>query len=80
MESGFYPHILVPRDLDTMELVIRSVLFACRHSSTPVEPEQTARLVLRLYRMGLTDPEKLSIVVVKLMSHRALLSRNAPIR
>ena len=62
----FYPDILVPGDFAVIDTVIRSVLFACASKASRIETEKVARIVLRLYRMGLTDPEKLSVLSARL--------------
>jgi hypothetical protein len=62
----FYPNILVPSDFAVIDTVIRSVLFSCASKTSRTETEKVARIVLRLYRMGLTDPDKLSVLAARL--------------
>ncbi|MGE6739723.1 hypothetical protein ACQKGC_05555 [Allorhizobium pseudoryzae] len=71
---GFYPYIFFSEDMERMELALRSALFACRRHQTDIDVEQAALLVLRLYRMGLTEPEKLAILTTRMLAHR----RTAP--
>lgn len=66
LEVRFFPNILVPSDLAVIDTAMRSVMFACRRGGCDIEDEQIARIVFRLYRMGLTDPEKLSMLAVRL--------------
>lgn len=62
----FYPNILDSGDLAIMDTAIRSVLFACTTQEGELDADRIARIVLRLYRMGLTDPEKLSALATRL--------------
>jgi hypothetical protein len=66
LEVRFFPNILVPSDLAVIDTAMRSVMFACRHGGCDVDSEKVARIVFRLYRMGLTDPEKLSMLAARL--------------
>jgi hypothetical protein len=65
-EMRFFPNILVPGDFAVIDTAMRSVMLACRHGGCEVDSEQVARIVFRLYRMGLTDPEKLSMLAARL--------------
>jgi hypothetical protein len=60
VDIHFYPSILAPGDLTAMETAVRSVIFECKSDGCSPDAHQVARFVLRLYRMGLTDVEKLS--------------------
>jgi hypothetical protein len=62
----FYPNILVPTDFAVIDTVIRSVLCAGTGKASRTDTEKVARIVLRLYRMGLTDPDKLSELAARL--------------
>lgn len=66
--SRFYPYVFFPEDMDRMELALRSALFACARYQSGTDAEQAARLVLRLYRMGLRDPEKLAMLAARMMA------------
>ncbi len=50
-----------------MEVALRSALFALRYTEVEADSNKAARLVLRLYRMGLTDAEKLAVVAARLL-------------
>lgn len=62
----FYPNILDSGDLAIMDTAVRSVLFACTMQERALDADRIARIVLRLYRMGLTDPEKLAGLAAQL--------------
>lgn len=66
-QHGFHPYAFFPEDLDRMEVALGSALFALRHSQIEADSDKAARLVLRLYRMGLTDAEKLAVVAARLL-------------
>ncbi|CAD7028158.1 hypothetical protein REJC140_02591 [Pseudorhizobium endolithicum] len=55
----FYPEILSADDLRLMHETVREVLSVVENANGAPEPEAVARIVLRLYRIGLTDRDKL---------------------
>ncbi|MBP2548362.1 hypothetical protein J2858_001255 [Neorhizobium galegae] len=65
----FYPNILVPSDFAVIDAVIRSIVFTGSGKPNKLDQEKLARIVLRLYRMGLTDPAKLSMFAARLADH-----------
>ncbi|MGF9693688.1 hypothetical protein AAIH46_12785 [Rhizobium sp. 0TCS1.26] len=67
VDTHFYPSILAPGDLTAMETAIRSVISSCNSEGCSPDAHQVARFVLRLYRMGLTDVEKLSTLGAQMM-------------
>ncbi|SIR05332.1 hypothetical protein SAMN05880590_11137 [Rhizobium sp. RU35A] len=75
--TRFYPSILGPSDLAILDRAIRSVVFACDRQADAPDPDSIARIVLRLYRMGLTQPEKLAALSARLACAAAISGSGA---
>lgn len=62
--SGDFPEILHPQDLSNMSKAVVRALEQLNHQDQSIETEDVAKLVFKLYRRGLVDPEKLAAVAV----------------
>jgi hypothetical protein len=71
-EWQFFPHAMTLHDLDAM----REALCIAKRRRGPADEvvdEQLARIVLRYYRRGMTDPERLGAIVAFLSSSRVFV-------
>jgi hypothetical protein len=68
-DFAFFPHAMTIHDLSAMREAVSYASAASGAVSTP-EMEGLARIVLRFYRCGMTDPEILGNVAVFLSSSR----------
>ena len=68
----FYPEILSADDLRLMHETVREVLSVVEKASGAPEPEVVAKIVLRLYRIGLTDRDKLVRLAELMAGNRPL--------
>jgi hypothetical protein len=66
----FYPEILSSDDLKLLHETVRDLLKAERGGVSQRDPEAVAKIVLRLYRTGLTDRAKL-MSLATLMAEQA---------
>ncbi len=64
VQQRFFPDILVPRDLEVLDRSFRIVVEFCRNAGAELCEDQIAQAVLRLYRLGITEPDKLSAIVI----------------
>ena len=55
----FYPEILSSEDIQLLHEAVRDLVDAGHREQHERDAEHVARIVLRLYRNGLTDPGKL---------------------
>jgi hypothetical protein len=56
----FYPEILLAEDLQILHAAVRAVTNCDEARHREHDPEEVAKIVLRLYCFGLTDPRKLA--------------------
>ncbi|MEH6690008.1 MULTISPECIES: hypothetical protein [Pseudorhizobium] len=56
----FYPEILLAEDLKVLQATVRALTIGNEGLHREHNPEQVAKIVLRLYCFGLTDPNKLT--------------------
>ncbi|MCF6370369.1 hypothetical protein [Rhizobium halophilum] len=59
-DRHFYPEILSSSDLRILHDTVRDLLEAGHQRHHERDPEQVAKIVLRLYRIGLTEQAKLT--------------------
>lgn len=58
-DRQFYPEVLSAEDLKMLHETVHDLLEAGRELHRERDPEYVAKIVLRLYRIGLTEPGKL---------------------
>lgn len=68
--SEFYPAVFAPEDLKRMGVAAADALKQLEDQELTVEKEAVARIVLRFYRCGLVEPEKLKAVSVMFASSK----------
>ncbi len=69
MQRYFYPEILSSEDVRMLHETVRDLVEAGHRHHHEHDPEHLAKIVLRLYRIGLTRPDKL-LAVAGLMADR----------
>ncbi|MGW9229706.1 hypothetical protein ACWGPT_02415 [Pseudorhizobium sp. NPDC055634] len=72
--NGGVPGIFAPEDLDRMGVATAAAIARLADEDAPVEKEAIARVVLRFYRRGLVDPNKLTDAAV-MVAHSKLFQR-----
>jgi hypothetical protein len=58
-DRHFYPEILSSEEVKILHTAVRDLVDAGHHRHHERNPEYVAKIVLRLYRFGLTEPRKL---------------------
>ena len=76
-ERYFYPGILASDDLKLLQDTVRDVLTLEAGLGAVRDPEMVARIVLRLYRTGLTERGKLMELAGLMVDRRALVGSPA---
>ncbi|CCF18505.1 conserved protein of unknown function [Pseudorhizobium banfieldiae] len=69
----FYPGILASDDLKLLHETVRNVLQVENGEGAARDPEAVARIVLRLYRTGLTEHDKLLQLAGLMVDRQALV-------
>ena len=69
MQRHFYPEILSSEDVRLLHETVRDLVEAGHQHHHDRDPELVAKIVLRLYGIGLTKPDKL-MAVAGLMADR----------
>nr|CAD6612192.1 hypothetical protein RKHAN_02465 [Rhizobium sp. Khangiran2] len=69
----FYPGILASDDLKLLHDTVRDVLQVASGDGAARDPEAVARVVLRLYRTGLTEHRKLLQLAGLMVDRQALV-------
>jgi hypothetical protein len=59
-DQFFYPEILLVEDLQILQATVRALTDGEEGRHREHDPEQVAKIVLRLYCFGLTEPRKLT--------------------
>lgn len=73
----FYPEVLSAEDLTMLHRTVHDLVESGRELHRERDPEHMARIVLRLYRIGLTEPAKLSGLAAMMADREAGIRRSA---
>ena len=74
LTDALFGGVLFPEDLARMSVAMTVAIQRLAADRVAIENEIVARIVLRFYRRGLVDPEKLADVAV-LVAHSKLFRR-----